>query len=76
MITQQVHNLTDNGWTAHSGTGSFITLNSSGLTFTGYANSGIGNSVNLNGGSGSREDDNKGFTPQNNTGTSIYFSRS
>jgi len=54
--------ITAHGWTAHSGGGTQpITVNTSGLTFTGYIDSGIGNSalVDNNG-----EDDNMPFTTQ------------
>ena len=41
-------NLTDNGWTAHSGAGTQpITVNDGGLIFTGYPSSGIGNAALL-----------------------------
>jgi hypothetical protein len=54
--------LTAHGWTAHSGAGTqAITVNSGGLTFPGYIDSGIGNAalVDNNG-----EDDNTTFTTQ------------
>ncbi len=62
--------ITNYGWTAHSGGGSQpITVSPSGLTYTGYVNSGIGNAalVDNNG-----EDDNKTFALQS-TG-SVYVS--
>ena len=48
--------LTNHGWFNHSGTGFFITLSSGSLSYPGYPSSDIGNSVNIAGGSGSRED--------------------
>lgn len=56
------------GWAAHSGAGTNpITVTSPGLTYAGYAGSGIGNAVTL-GTSG--EDDNVTFAPQ--TTGSVY----
>jgi len=48
--------LTTHGWVNHSGTGLFIVLVPGSLSYPGYASSNIGNSVDLAGGSGSRED--------------------
>ncbi|MDE3059089.1 MAG: hypothetical protein KGJ59_14150, partial [Bacteroidota bacterium] len=62
--------LTAHGWTAHSGsTTNPITANNGGLTYAGYANSGINNAalVDNNG-----EDDNRTFTSQ--TSGTIYYS--
>ncbi len=64
--------LTDNGWTAHSGAGTNPISTTAGLEYTNYPGSGIGNAAligNLGG-----EDDNKGFTPQTDNTSSIYFS--
>jgi hypothetical protein len=44
------------GWVNHSGSGSLITLQSGSLSYPGYTASGIGNSIMLNSGGGSRED--------------------
>ncbi len=64
-------NLTDNGWTAHSGSGTNpITVNSGGLTFSGYSSSGIGNAALVN---NTGEDDNKSLSATVNSGT-IYYS--
>ena len=52
------------GWKNHSGSGTFLTLTSGSLSYPGYTASGIGNSVTVNGGSGSREDANKLFHQQ------------
>jgi len=60
--------LTQNGWTAHSGSGTqAITVNNGGLSFNGYASSAVGNAalVDNNG-----EDVNKVFTLQ--TTGSVY----
>ena len=58
-------------WQNHSGTGTFILVNNGGLSYSGYPSSGIGNSVTINGGSGSREDVNRIFTEQS---ASVYAS--
>lgn len=51
-------------WQNHSGSGTLIVINSGGLSYSGYPSSGIGNSITINGGSGSREDINRNFTVQ------------
>lgn len=56
-------------WQNHSGTGTFILVNNGGLSYSGYPSSGVGNSVTVNGGSGSREDVNRIFTEQS---SSVY----
>ncbi len=62
--------LTTHGWTAHSsGSINTILVNNGGLSYTGYAESGIENAAYLN---GTGEDDNRTFTSQN-TGT-LYTS--
>jgi hypothetical protein len=62
-----------NGWVAHSGAGSNpITIFNGNLTYTGYLASGIGNSVLVNSGAGSREDVHKLF-PTTYSG-SVYAS--
>jgi DNA/RNA endonuclease YhcR with UshA esterase domain len=65
-------NLTDYGWVTHSGTGSPIQVVSPGLIYSGYPPSGVGNAVEIVGGSGSREDLNRQF-PETNSG-SVYTS--
>lgn len=63
--------LTANGWVAHSGAGTQpITVSNSGLTFTGYVDSGIGNAalVDNNG-----EDVNKTFAPQSSGSVYVSF---
>jgi hypothetical protein len=63
--------ITSNSWIAHSASGSSpIRVSSGGLSYPGYASSGIGNAANLAFTSG--EDDNKAFT-STNTGA-IYLS--
>lgn len=62
-------NLTANGWTAHSGSGTNpIKVSSGGLSYTGYASSGIGNAALVN---NTGEDVNRTFTTQS-TGTMYY----
>lgn len=67
-------NLTANGWTAHSGTGSNAIATTTGLSFTNYSGSGIGNGVSIKGFSSTAEDVNITFTSQNTNGQSIYAS--
>jgi len=59
--------LTANGWTAHSGAGTQAIDVTNGLTFTGYAGSGIGGAANLD---NNGEDVHKTFTPQ--TSGTVY----
>jgi len=54
--------LAHHGWVNHSGTGTFVTLISGSLTYPGYPASGIGNHIELAGGSGSREDIHRSFS--------------
>ena len=64
--------LSANGWVAHSGVGTNSISTTTGLTYSGFLGSGIGNAAlvnNLNG-----EDVNKTFTSQNTNGQSIYYS--
>jgi len=53
--------LTANGWTAHSGAGTNAIDVTTGLSFAGYASSGIGGAANID---NTGEDDNKTFTAQ------------
>ncbi|MBL7816209.1 MAG: T9SS type A sorting domain-containing protein [Saprospiraceae bacterium] len=63
--------LTSNGWTAHSAGGTnTINTSASGLSYTGYANSGIGNAADL---VASGEDINKSLSSSVTTG-SVYLS--
>ena len=60
--------LTNHGWTAHSGAGTNpIRVYTSGLTYAGYAGSGIGNAAKVD---TAGEDDNKTFTQQ--TSGTVY----
>ncbi|MBI2428023.1 MAG: T9SS type A sorting domain-containing protein [Ignavibacteriales bacterium] len=63
-------NLTDNGWERHSGTTDIIAT-TTGLTYSGYANSGVGQSANVIGAS---EDVSKTFTRQTGDGLTLYLS--
>ncbi len=64
--------LTANGWTAHSGAGTNPVSTTTGLTYTGFPGSGIGNAALVNNLGG--EDVNITFANQNTDGQSIYFS--
>jgi hypothetical protein len=55
--------LTNHRWVNHSGVVNKIKVASSGLTYTGYRCSGIGNSTIISGGYGAREDAHNDFTP-------------
>ena len=66
--------LTGHGWTKHSGAGFTIFVQTGSLTYTGYPSSGIANHVNIQGGSGSREDVNKGIDSFYTNGDVIYYS--
>jgi hypothetical protein len=63
-------NITDNGWARHSGTTDVIAT-TSGLTYSGYVNSGIGNAANVIGAS---EDISKTFTRVTGNGLTLYLS--
>lgn len=65
-------NLTANGWSAHSSIGTQpITVNSSGLNYTNYGSTNIGNAALLD---QTGEDINKTFSPQQEFGSTIYYS--
>jgi hypothetical protein len=64
--------LTSNGWTAHSGGGTNPISTTTGLSYSGYAGSGIGNAALV--GNAGGEDDNRGFTEQAGNGTVVYYS--
>ncbi len=66
--------LTGHGWTKHSGAGTTILVQTGSLNYTGYPSSGIGNHVNIQGGSGSREDVNRGIDSLYTNGDVIYYS--
>jgi hypothetical protein len=63
--------LTANGWTAHSGGGTNAVSTTTGLSFAGYAGSGVGNAALV--GNAGGEDVNITFTSQNTNGQSIYY---
>ncbi len=63
-------NLVDNGWTQHSGSSDIIAT-TTGLSFTNYASSGIGNAALV---AGTSQDVNRGFDKQEGDGTSVYYS--
>jgi hypothetical protein len=65
-------NLTGNGWSAHSGSGSFPLATTTGLAYTGHAGSGVGNAVAMANAAG--EDVNRTFTSQSTNGQSVYYS--
>ena len=67
-------NLSANGWSAHSGAGSSSPATTTGLSYSGYPSSGIGNAATIVGGSGSREDVNQGFFEENVNGASVFLS--
>ncbi|MBW7888096.1 MAG: T9SS type A sorting domain-containing protein [Bacteroidetes bacterium] len=65
--------LTDNGWSAHSGGGTYPISTTTGLTYAGYANSGIGNAALI--GNAGGEDVNLALsTEQTADGATIYCS--
>ena len=60
-------------WAAHSGSGVPIQYSTTSLEYTGYISSGIGGSTSFDGGSGSREDVNRGFPEQISDVTYLSF---
>ncbi len=64
--------LTDNGWTAHSGSGTNPVKVVEGLTYSGYAGSNIGNAAKVDNLGG--EDVNRGFNVVSGTGKTVYYS--
>jgi hypothetical protein len=60
-------------WKRHSGTGTPIVWSPTGLTYAGYAGSGVGGSVSFTNGTGSREDANVALSDSIKSG-SVYFS--
>jgi hypothetical protein len=63
--------LTANGWTAHSGVGTNSASTTTGLTYTGYPGSGVGNAALI--GNTGGEDVNITFTSQNTNGQDVYY---
>ncbi|MGQ9642970.1 MAG: hypothetical protein ACUVT3_03830, partial [Ignavibacterium sp.] len=64
--------LTSNGWTAHSGAGTNPINTTTGLTYTDYPGSGIGNATQI--GNAGGEDVNRGFDSVATDGASVYYS--
>ncbi|HRI46683.1 MAG TPA: choice-of-anchor D domain-containing protein [Ignavibacteriaceae bacterium] len=64
--------LTDNNWTAHSSGGTNPLTTTTGLSYSGYSSSNIGNAVQISNLGG--EDLNVGFDAQNTNSSSVYFS--
>lgn len=62
--------LTDAGWIASSGTTNLLTVTSPGLTFTGYAPSGIGNAVSM---ANTGQDVYRGFTAVSSDSVYVSF---
>ncbi len=65
--------LASNGWSAHSGIGTNALATTTGLTYTGYPNSGTGNAALI--GNAGGEDANRALSAEQNTnGGVVYFS--
>ena len=64
-------NLNANGWSAHSGSGTNIPATTTGLTYSGYLGSGIGNAALVNNLGG--EDDNKLLADSINTNNAVAY---
>lgn len=65
--------LTANGWSAHSGALTNSPSTTTGLTYAGYPNSGVGNAVQI--GNAGGEDVNKPLSAEQNTnGATVYYS--
>ena len=64
--------LTNNGWSAHSGSGTNPISTTTGLSYNGFSGSGIGNAALVDNQQG--EDVVKTFTAQNINGQDIYMS--
>lgn len=65
--------LTANGWSAHSGTGTNPVSTTTGLTYTGYTGSGVGNAALV--GNAGGEDVNKALSAEvSGDGSTVYFS--
>ncbi len=67
-------NLTDNGWSVHSGTTTNPIATTTGLTYTGYISSGIGNAALIQNLGGQDVNKTAGIGPYNTDGAVIYFS--
>uniref|UniRef100_UPI0025C34AEE hypothetical protein n=1 Tax=Ignavibacterium sp. TaxID=2651167 RepID=UPI0025C34AEE len=64
--------LINNGWTSHSGAGTNSISTTTGLTYTDYPGSGVGNAALI--GNASGEDVNRGFDSVFTDGASVYYS--
>ncbi|MCL6097267.1 MAG: hypothetical protein M1391_01665, partial [Bacteroidetes bacterium] len=67
-------NLTDNGWSVHSGTTTNPIATTAGLTYTGYVGSGIGNAALIQNLGGQDVNQTAGVGPYSTDGDVIYFS--
>lgn len=66
--------LTANGWSAHSGAGTNPIGTTTGLTYAGYSNSGIGNAALIGNAGGEDVNFTAGIGPYNTNGAIVYFS--
>ncbi|PKL84412.1 MAG: hypothetical protein CVV24_00305 [Ignavibacteriae bacterium HGW-Ignavibacteriae-3] len=66
--------LNANGWSTHSGTGTNEISTTTGLTFTGYPNSGLGNAALVGNLGGEDVNFTAGVGPYNTNGATVYFS--
>ena len=67
-------NLTNNGWSVHSGTTTNPIATTAGLTYTGYVGSGIGNAALIQNFGGQDVNQTAGVGPYSTDGDVIYFS--
>ncbi len=67
-------NLTNNGWSVHSGTTTNPIATTAGLTYTGYVGSGIGNAALIQNLGGQDVNQTAGVGPYSTDGDVIYFS--
>lgn len=67
-------NLTSNGWSAHSGSGTNAIATTAGLTYAGYINSAIGNAALINNLGGEDINFTAGIGPYNTNGSKVYTS--
>ncbi len=67
-------NLNANGWSTHSGSGSNVIATTTGLSYSGYINSGIGNAALLKNLGGEDINYTAGVGTYNTNGTTVYFS--
>lgn len=67
-------NLNANGWSVHSGAGSNVIATTTGLSYAGYINSGIGNAALINNLGGEDVNYTPGIGPYNTNGATVYLS--